>query len=198
MRTYTHGVIGYLLYEKRPRHEQRLAILWGILPDVFLALGFVAHYLENLTHSAMAASLHMLLHHSALHTVTVALHSFVIVGPFLALSAIRPFLETTVVSIQRTPSVRTPSAMALVRRIIREANKREPLSKSIVKKKTGVSASPNRVTPIMPLKTAVPSVRRISAPAPREIIRGSTPMMKEQEVITIGRSRNLHAARVAS
>jgi hypothetical protein len=94
MRTYTHGVIGYLLYAKRPRHEQRLAILGGLLPDVFLALGFVAHYLENLTHSAMAAALHSLLHHSALHTVTVAMHSFVIVGPFLALSSLlyRPAL----------------------------------------------------------------------------------------------------------
>ena len=94
MRTYTHGVIGYLLYAKRSRHEQRLAILGGILPDGFLALGFVAHSLENLTHSAMAAALHALLHHSALHTVTVAMHSFVIVGPLLALSAVlyRPAL----------------------------------------------------------------------------------------------------------
>ena len=54
MRTYTHGVIGYLLYAKRPRHEQRLAAIGGILPDVFLALGFVAHYLEHLTQSAPA------------------------------------------------------------------------------------------------------------------------------------------------
>ena len=88
MRTYTHGVIGYLLYAKRPRHEQRLAVIGGILPDVFLALGFVAHSLENLTHSAMAAELHTLLHHSTLHTVTVAMHSFVVVGPLLALSAV--------------------------------------------------------------------------------------------------------------
>src|SRR5215831_6432850 len=88
MRTYTHGVIGYLLYAKQPWHEQRLAILGGILPDVFLALGFVAHYLENVTHSAMAAEFHALLHHSTLHTVTAAMHSFVIVGPCLALSAV--------------------------------------------------------------------------------------------------------------
>lgn len=87
MRTYTHGVIGYLLYAKRSRHEQRLAIMGSIVPDVFLALGFVAHSLESLTHSAMAAALHALLHHSALHTVTVSLHSFVIVGPCVALSA---------------------------------------------------------------------------------------------------------------
>ena len=88
MRTYTHGVIGYLLYAKRPRHEQRLAMMGSIVPDVFLALGFVAHSLENFTHSAMAAELHMLLHHSTLHTVTVAMHSFVIVGPCLALWAV--------------------------------------------------------------------------------------------------------------
>jgi hypothetical protein len=94
MRTYTHGLIGYLLYAKRPWHEQRLAFIGGILPDVFLALGFVAHYLENFTHSAMAAALHALLHHSTLHTVTVAMHSFVLVGPCLALSAVlyRPAL----------------------------------------------------------------------------------------------------------
>jgi hypothetical protein len=94
MRTYTHGVIGYLLYAKRPWHEQRLAVIGGILPDVFLALGFVAHALEYLTHSAMAAEFHTLLHHSTLHTTTVAMHSFVIMGPCLALSAVlyRPAL----------------------------------------------------------------------------------------------------------
>ena len=88
MRTYTHGVIGYLLYAKRPRHEQRLAILGGILPDVFLALGFIPHYLEQVTPSPLMAEMHTLLHHSILHTVTVAMHSFVVVGPFLALSAV--------------------------------------------------------------------------------------------------------------
>jgi hypothetical protein len=88
MRTYTHGVIGYLLYAKRPRYEQRLAILGGILPDVFLALGFVAHYVEHVTPSPLVAALHDLLHHSTLHTVTVSMHSFVVVGPCLALSYI--------------------------------------------------------------------------------------------------------------
>ena len=87
MRTYTHGVIGYLLYAKRPRHEQRLAVIGSLLPDVFLALGFVPHYLEYVTQSPLVADIHTLLHHSELHTVTVALHSFVLVGPFLALSA---------------------------------------------------------------------------------------------------------------
>ena len=89
MRTYTHGVIGYLLYAKRPRHEQRLAVIGGIVPDVFLALGFVPHYLEHVTQSPLVADIHTLLHHSTLHTVTVAMHSFVIVGPCLALSAVR-------------------------------------------------------------------------------------------------------------
>jgi hypothetical protein len=86
MRTYTHGVIGYLFYAKRSRQEQWLAAIGGMLPDVFLALGFVAHYLEYVTQSAIAAALHRLLHHSAMHTVTVSLHSFVIVGPLLVLS----------------------------------------------------------------------------------------------------------------
>ena len=88
MRTYTHGVIGYLLYAKRPCHEQRLAVIGGILPDVFLALGFVAHYGAIVTQSPRVEALHTLLHHSTLHTATVAMHSFVMVGPFLALSAV--------------------------------------------------------------------------------------------------------------
>jgi hypothetical protein len=88
MRTYTHGVIGYLLYAKRPRQEQWLAILGGILPDVFLAFGFVAHYEAIVTQAPLVEALYNLLHHSALHTVTVSMHSFVIVGPFLALSAV--------------------------------------------------------------------------------------------------------------
>ena len=88
MRTYTHGVIGYLFYAKRSRQEQWLAAIGGMLPDVFLALGFVAHYVEHVTQSALAAALHTLLHHAALHTMTVSLHSLVIVGPLLALSSV--------------------------------------------------------------------------------------------------------------
>jgi membrane-bound metal-dependent hydrolase YbcI (DUF457 family) len=94
MRTYTHGVIGYLLYAQRSRQAQRLAVIGGILPDVFLALGFVPHILAYVTQSAVVAGLHTLLHHSALHTVTVGMHSFVMVGPLLALSCLlyRPAL----------------------------------------------------------------------------------------------------------
>src|SRR5438552_1848495 len=57
---------------------------------------------------------------------------------------------------------------------------------------------PKSVTPIMPAKTAVPSVCRISAPAPRASTKGSTPRMKANEVMMIGRSRSWHASRVAS
>ena len=81
-------MIGYLLYAKRLRHEQRLAVMGSILPDVFLALGFVAHYGAIVMQSPRVEALHRLFHHSALHTVTVALHAFVLVGPLLALSAV--------------------------------------------------------------------------------------------------------------
>ena len=98
MRTYTHGVIGYLLYAKRSRQEKKLAVIGGILPDVFLALGFVPHYLEHVTQSPLVAEIHTLLHHSTLHIVTVSMHSFVVVGPWIALSAMlyRPALPVFV------------------------------------------------------------------------------------------------------
>ena len=67
----------------------------------------------------------------------------------------------------------------------------------MVKKNTGVRKMPNSVTPSMPLNTAVPSVCRISAPAPCAIISGTTPRMKANEVITIGRSRSRQASSVA-
>ena len=57
---------------------------------------------------------------------------------------------------------------------------------------------PNSVTPTMPLNTAVPSARRISAPAPVAMTSGTTPRMKANEVIRIGRSRSRTASSVAS
>jgi len=42
----------------------------------------------------------------------------------------------------------------------------------------------------MPQRTAVPSVRRISAPAPLLITSGTTPRMNANEVITMGRNRS--------
>jgi hypothetical protein len=86
MRTYTHGVLSYVLYAKRSRQEKTLAIMGGILPDVVLAIGFVPHYVEHVTQLSMVTALHRLLHHSDLHLLTVSMHSFVIVGPLLALT----------------------------------------------------------------------------------------------------------------
>ena len=86
MRTYTHGVIGYLLYANRSRQEKRLAVIGGILPDMFLVIGFIPHYLEIKTSSSIVAELHHLLHHDILHIATVSMHSLLIVGFLLILS----------------------------------------------------------------------------------------------------------------
>lgn len=86
MRTYTHGVIGYLLYAKRSRQERRLAMLGGMMPDVLLVIGFIPHFLEPLTQSSLVTQTHQLLHFSTLHTVTIGMHSFVMLGPLLVLS----------------------------------------------------------------------------------------------------------------
>ena len=50
----------------------------------------------------------------------------------------------------------------------------------------------------MPEKTAVPKVRRISAPAPWLVSSGTTPRIKANDVMMMGRSRSLQAASVAS
>ena len=50
----------------------------------------------------------------------------------------------------------------------------------------------------MPLKTATPSERRISAPAPEAVIKGMTPKMNASDVMRIGRSRSREASFVAS
>lgn len=86
MRTYTHGVIGYLLYAAGTRTQRRLAAVGGVLPDIVVGTGFIFHVAEPRTNLAMVAQLHALLHHSWLHTVTIALHSFLVIGPLLALS----------------------------------------------------------------------------------------------------------------
>ena len=49
----------------------------------------------------------------------------------------------------------------------------------------------------MPPNTAVPSDRRISAPAPAATTSGTTPRMKANEVMMMGRRRSLHASSVA-
>ena len=57
---------------------------------------------------------------------------------------------------------------------------------------------PNSVTPSIPLKTAVPSERRISAPATEANTSGRTPKTKANDVIRIGRSRSRDASCVTS
>jgi hypothetical protein len=56
----------------------------------------------------------------------------------------------------------------------------------------------NAVAAIMPAKTAVPNERRAPAPAPLAITRGTTPRMKANEVMRIGRSRIRAASTAAS
>lgn len=86
MRTYTHGAIGYLLYAKGSAEQRWLAAAGGVLPDVLVGTGFIFHFAEPRTSSSIVAGPHSLLHHSPLHTITVALHSFLVIGPLLALS----------------------------------------------------------------------------------------------------------------
>ena len=68
----------------------------------------------------------------------------------------------------------------------------------ITEKNTGVKKIPNSVTPIMPLKTAVPSACRISEPAPNAFTNGQTPMLNANDVIRMGRNRNRAASTAAS
>ena len=58
------------------------------------------------------------------------------------------------------------SGTPAIRRTRRLLNSGVSPSQSITEKKTGVRKIPNIVTPSIPLNTVVPSVRRISAPAP--------------------------------
>lgn len=80
MRTYTHGVIGYLLYLKGTKEQQLLAIIGAMIPDIFLAIGFVFHFLGD---ARIVEMLHTFFHHSALHTITEYMHSFMLVIPLL-------------------------------------------------------------------------------------------------------------------
>ena len=63
-----------------------------------------------------------------------------------------------------SPEVKTSISTVPASRMEWELNSRLPLSRLMTKKNTGVRKMPTRVTPNMPLKTAVPRVRRISAP----------------------------------
>lgn len=76
MRTYTHGIIGYLLYLKGTKKQQILAVIGAMIPDLFLVLGAPFHVLPK---NAIFDFLHNLFHHSVLHEITKYMHSFVIV-----------------------------------------------------------------------------------------------------------------------
>jgi len=57
---------------------------------------------------------------------------------------------------------------------------------------------PKKVTPNIPLNTAVPNSCRDSAPAPVAITKGNTPMIKANEVIKMGRNLIREASTAAS
>ena len=56
-------------------------------------------------------------------------------------------------------------------------------------KKDGTNNTARQVDAIMPLKTLMPRERRALAPAPVARTNGSTPRMKANDVIRIGRNR---------
>lgn len=76
MRTYTHGVVGYLLYLRGTPRERAHAAVGGVLPDVVLAVGFVPHLLEPRMDSPVLTELHEVLHFGWAHTLTEVMHSF--------------------------------------------------------------------------------------------------------------------------
>lgn len=85
MRTYTHGVIGWLLYARSSVYKQKLAALGAMVPDALLAIGFIFYFAGS---SAFVEFAHTLFHYSWLHQVTIAMHSFTLVVPLLALVAL--------------------------------------------------------------------------------------------------------------
>ena len=97
-----------------------------------------------------------------------------------------------------TASPVAPQAQETNQRTAAEAKSRDSLSPGNHVENTGVRKMPKSVTPSMPLKTAMPSERRISAPAPEATISGITPKMKASEVMRIGRSRKREASWVAA
>ena len=76
MRTYTHGLIGYLIYLKGTVQERKLAVLGSITPDLILILGFIFNVFGN---SSNVQYFHRLFHSSILQTITEYMHSILIV-----------------------------------------------------------------------------------------------------------------------
>ena len=71
-------------------------------------------------------------------------------------------------------------------------------SRSISIKKTVQNGMASRVEASMPPKTTVPSDCWLAAPAPLAVTSGTTPRMKANEVMTIGRNRRCVASTAAS
>lgn len=80
MRTYTHGLIGYLLYLRGTRRQQLLAVTGGMVPDLVLGIGYIPHFLEPRFPVPVVRDAHTLLHEGWLHGVTQTMHSVVLVG----------------------------------------------------------------------------------------------------------------------
>ncbi|MBS3167535.1 metal-dependent hydrolase [Candidatus Woesearchaeota archaeon] len=83
MRTYTHGIIGYLIYIKGSAQQKKLAVLGAMMPDLILAIGYIFHFAGQ---SPVVQTLHNFFHRSLLHSVTELMHSFILVIPLLVLS----------------------------------------------------------------------------------------------------------------
>ncbi len=79
MRTYTHGLIGYLLYLRGTRRQQLLAVTGVMVPDLVLAIGYIPHFLKRRCPVPVVQEAHTFLHEGWLHGVTQAMHSLVLV-----------------------------------------------------------------------------------------------------------------------
>jgi membrane-bound metal-dependent hydrolase YbcI (DUF457 family) len=80
MRTYTHGLIGYLIYFKGSAQQKKLAAAGAMIPDILVGIGFIFHYTGE---NKWSENLHSIFHRSPLHGVTEALHSLVVIAPLL-------------------------------------------------------------------------------------------------------------------
>jgi hypothetical protein len=79
MKTYSHGIIGYLLYFKGTHQQRLLVVIGAMVPDLLLAIGYPFHIINY-------EFLHNLFHHSFLHTITEYMHSFLIVLPLFVIA----------------------------------------------------------------------------------------------------------------
>lgn len=79
MRTYTHGLVGYLLYLRGTRRQQFLAVTGGMAPDFVLAIGYIPHFLKRRYPVPVVQEAHSFFHEGWLHGVTQAMHSLVVV-----------------------------------------------------------------------------------------------------------------------